>query len=107
MGWCAYFIPFMFVYTPALVMNDTVPMIALHFMLVMLGIFIGTVAVVGHCFARVQALWRVGYGAVALMLLVQPKMFAGASYVIAVGAVLAIAALIREALRGRAQPAAA
>ena len=23
MGWCAYFIPFMFVYTPALVMNDT------------------------------------------------------------------------------------
>jgi hypothetical protein len=34
-------------------------------------------------------------------------MFTGASYVIAVGAVLAIAALIREALRGRAQPAAA
>lgn len=107
MGWCAYFIPFMFVFTPALVMNDTVPMIALHFVLVMLGIFIGTVAVVGYCFARVDILWRVGYAAVALMLLVQPRMFTGASYVIAAGAVLAIAALVREVLRGRAQPAAA
>lgn len=107
MGWCAYFIPFMFVYTPALVMNDTIPMVALHFVLVMLGIFIGTVAVVGHCFAPVRGFWRVGYAVVALMLLVQPAMFNGAVYVIATGAALGAAVLIREALRRRARPAAA
>jgi TRAP transporter 4TM/12TM fusion protein len=107
MGWCAYFIPFMFVYTPALVMNDTIPMVVLHFALVMVGIFIGTVAVVGHCFAPVRGLWRAGYAAVALMLLVQPAMFAGAAYVVAAGAALAALVLVREVLRGRARPAAA
>lgn len=107
MGWCAYFIPFMFVYTPALVMNDTIPMVVLHFALVMVGIFIGTVAVVGHCFAPVRGLWRIGYAAVALMLLVQPAMFAGAAYVVAAGAALAVVVLAREVLRGRARPAAA
>jgi TRAP-type uncharacterized transport system fused permease subunit len=97
----------MFVYTPALVMNDTIPMVVLHFALVMVGIFIGTVAVVGHCFAPVRGLWRAGYAAVALMLLVQPAMFAGAAYVVAAGAALPALVLVREVLRGRAGPAAA
>jgi TRAP transporter 4TM/12TM fusion protein len=107
MGWCAYFIPFMFVYTPALVMNDSIPMVVLHLLLVLTGIFLGTVAVVGYCFVRVAVPWRIAYAAVALMLLVQPAMFAGAAYVVAVGAALAIAVLIREILRSRAQPATA
>lgn len=107
MGWCAYFIPFMFVYTPALVMNDTIPMVALHLLLVLTGIFLGTVSVVGYCFVRVAVPWRIAYAVVALMLLVQPAMFSGAVYVVAVGAALAVAVLIREILRSRARPATA
>jgi TRAP transporter 4TM/12TM fusion protein len=100
-GWCAYFIPFMFVYTPALIMNDAPAIVMLHLVLCLLGIFIGTVAVVGHCFAPVPFGYRVLYGAIGLSLLVQPAMFAGASWVIAIGAVLAVLALGREFLRGR------
>jgi TRAP transporter 4TM/12TM fusion protein len=102
-GWCAYFIPFMFVYTPALVMNAGPLDIALHLALGLLGIFIGTVAVVGHCLAPVSRPLRIAYGVIGLSLLVQPTMFDGASFVIGAGAVLGLAALARELMRGRAQ----
>ncbi|MGE0565447.1 MAG: TRAP transporter permease [Pseudolabrys sp.] len=105
MGWCAYFIPFMFVYTPALIMNDSPPMVVLHLALALTGIFLGTVAVVGHCWAPVTTPFRFAYGVTALLLLVQPTMFTGASYVIAAGAALATLALAREVLRGRTRSA--
>jgi len=100
-GWCAYFIPFMFAYTPALIMNDAPAIVMLHLVLCLLGIFIGTVAVVGHCFAPVPFGYRLFYGVVGLGLLVQPTMFAGASWVIAIGAIFGAFALGREFLRGR------
>jgi TRAP-type uncharacterized transport system fused permease subunit len=103
-GWCAYFLPFMFVYTPALIMNDSLPMVVLHLALALLGIFIGTVAVVGHCYMRVPWSLRIVYGAVALMLLVQPTMFTGARWVIGLGFVLALAALVREVWYVRTKP---
>jgi TRAP transporter 4TM/12TM fusion protein len=103
-GWCAYFLPFMFVYTPALIMNDSLPSIVMHLALALLGIFMGTVAVVGHCYARVPWSLRIPYGAIALMLLVQPTMFAGASWVIGAGFVLALAALVREVWFVRTKP---
>ncbi|HVV61996.1 MAG TPA: TRAP transporter fused permease subunit [Pseudolabrys sp.] len=102
-SWCAYFLPFMFVYTPALIMNDSVPLVLLHLGLCLLGIFIGTVAVVGYCFTRVPWPFRIGYALVALMLLVQPRMFNGADWVIAAGFVLALAALVREVWFARAR----
>jgi TRAP-type uncharacterized transport system fused permease subunit len=102
LSWCAYLIPFMFAYTPALVMNDSPLMILLHLALALLGIFVGTVAVVGHCFATVTAPFRIGYAAIALMLLVQPKMFSGAIWVIGIGLVGGVAVLVRETMRGRA-----
>ena len=102
MSWCAYFIPFMFVYTPALVLNDSVPLVLLHLGLCLIGIFVGTVAVVGHCFAPVPVPLRIAYGAVALMVLAQPRMFDGASWVIGCGLIGALAAIAIEVARGRA-----
>jgi TRAP transporter 4TM/12TM fusion protein len=102
-GWCAYFIPFMFVYTPALTMNGDPLTILLHLVLSMLGIFFGTIAVVGYCLVPVSWPCRIAYGAIALSLLVQPTMFTGADWVIGIGAILALIALGREVLRGRAQ----
>jgi TRAP transporter 4TM/12TM fusion protein len=102
-SWCAYFLPFMFVYTPALIMNDSPLLVVLHIGLCLLGIFIGTVAVVGYCFARVPWPFRIGYAVVALMLLVQPRMFNGADWVIGAGFVLALAVLVREVWFARAR----
>jgi TRAP-type uncharacterized transport system fused permease subunit len=95
-GWCAYFLPFMFVYTPALIMNDSLPMILLHLGLALLGIFMATVAVVGQCYARVPWPLRIVYAVIAATLLVQPTMFDGAPWVIGAGVVLTIPALVRE-----------
>jgi TRAP transporter 4TM/12TM fusion protein len=101
-GWCAYFLPFMFVYTPALIMNDGPLLVVLHVVLSLLGIFMGTTAVVGYCFAPVPRPFRIAYALIGLSLLVQPTMFDGAWYVIGTGALLAILAIGRELARGRA-----
>jgi TRAP-type uncharacterized transport system fused permease subunit len=102
-GWCAYFLPFMFVYTPALVMNDAPLTIVLHLALSLLGIFIATIAVVGHWFAPVPWLFRAAYAVIGLSLLVQPRMFDGAWWVIGLGAILAMIAIGREWMRGKKQ----
>ncbi|HEX5506900.1 MAG TPA: TRAP transporter fused permease subunit, partial [Pseudolabrys sp.] len=102
-SWCAYFLPFMFVYTPALIMNASLPMVALHLALALLGIFIGTVAVVGHCFARVPWPLRIAYAAIALALITQPTMFAGAAWLIGAGLLLGLGVLARELWYVRAQ----
>ena len=102
-GWCAYFLPFMFVYTPALVMNDGPLTIVLHLALSLLGIFIATIAVVGHWLAPVPWPFRAAYAAIGLSLLVQPRMFDGAWWVIGLGAILATIALGREWMRGKKQ----
>ena len=82
-------------------MNDGPLAVGVHVILSLLGIFIGTVAVVGHCFAPVPWAYRPIYGAIALALLVQPTMFDGATWVIATGAILGALTLGREFLRGR------
>jgi TRAP transporter 4TM/12TM fusion protein len=104
-GWCAYFLPFMFVYTPALVMNASPLLVILHVALSLLGIFVATIAVVGYCFAPVPWLYRIAYAVIGLALLVQPTMFDGAVWMIGAGAVLALVAIGREIMRGREQRA--
>jgi TRAP transporter 4TM/12TM fusion protein len=100
-GWCAYFLPFMFVYTPALIMNDSPLLVVLHLALSLLGIFMGTVAVVGYCTGPVSWPFRIVYALIGLALLAQPHMFDGAWYVISVGAVAGVAAIAWEWMRGR------
>jgi TRAP-type uncharacterized transport system fused permease subunit len=102
MSWCSYLIPFMFAYTPALVMNADTPSILIALALALLGIFMGTVAVVGYVVAAVPWTYRIPYGLIALMLLAQPAMFPGAVWLNVVGTALAVAAIAREIYRGRA-----
>jgi TRAP transporter 4TM/12TM fusion protein len=106
-GWCAYFLPFMFAYTPALIMNDSVPAILVHLVLALLGVFMGTAGVVGHCIGRLNWPSRVGYCLIGLALLVQPTMFDGATWVIGLGCLLALLALARETWLVKAEAKAA
>ena len=73
-GWCAYFLPFMFVYTPALIMNGSPLSIVVHLALALLGIFMGTrrggrLLLRACAMALPHRLWRYR----ALLLLVQPR----------------------------------
>ncbi len=102
MSWCAYFIPFMFAYTPQLVLRGDPLAIVLSLAVALLGVFIGTVAVVGHLVVKVPWPYRVAYAVIALTLLAQPAMFQGAVWLNVVGVVAAAAAITREVWRGRA-----
>ncbi len=104
MSWCAYFTPFMFAYSPELIMQGDWLAILVRLGFCMAGIFMGTLAVVGYFQARVPFGYRVGYGVVALLLLAQPRMFEGAIWLNIVGLMLAAGAFGREILRGRHAP---
>jgi TRAP-type uncharacterized transport system fused permease subunit len=103
MSWCCYFIPFLFAYTPALVMNGDPISILFSLSIVLLGILMGTIAVVGFFMAHVPPLYRIAYGLIALTLLVQPAMFQGAIWLNVVGVAATALAIAREVLRGRAR----
>jgi TRAP transporter 4TM/12TM fusion protein len=104
LSWCAYFIPFLFAYSPELVLNGDPTMIVLRIGLALLAVFMGTLAGVGYFYAHISPGLRVLYGLCALMLLAQPAMFDGAIWLNVVGAAAAIAAIARELLLNRARP---
>lgn len=107
LSWCSYFIPFLFAYSPELVLNGTPLMIALRIGLALLAIFMGTLAVVGYFFARIPIVLRVLYGLAALLLLAEPAMFDGAVWLNVAGVIAAIPAIARELWLARAQSRAA
>src|SRR5258707_36517 len=67
MSWCAYFIPFMFAYSPELIMQGSVFAIVARLALCILGIFMGTIAVVGYFQAKGPWGFRVAHAGIALM----------------------------------------
>jgi TRAP transporter 4TM/12TM fusion protein len=104
LSWCTYFIPFMFVYSPLLIMRGPWLEILLAVALCFLGILMGTMAVVGFFRTQIPAPFRAAYAAIALMLLAQPAMFTGARFVNLAGVLLAAAGIACEVMRGRPQP---
>lgn len=107
LSWCAYLIPFMFAYSPELVMNGAPWDVLLRLAITLAGIFAGTVAVVGFLATRVSPAGRILFAAVALLLLAQPTMFDGAGWLNLIGALAGAAAIGWEMTRARAaRPAA-
>ena len=60
-------------------------------------------AVVGYFTAPIPAAYRLAYMVIAVMVLIPSNAFVGGSYVAIAGVVLALMAIAREVLRGRAQ----
>jgi TRAP-type uncharacterized transport system fused permease subunit len=77
-GWSTFFIPFLFVTEPSMLMNDTAAAIAWNFARNILGIFVGTAAIVGFAFCPLVLPMRIAYGAAALAILIPPHAFPGA-----------------------------
>jgi TRAP transporter 4TM/12TM fusion protein len=77
-GWSTFFIPFLFVLEPALLMSGSWYWIAWQFCRNMLGIFVGTSAIVGYAFAPMSMTLRLCFGVAALAVLIPANAFAGA-----------------------------
>jgi TRAP transporter 4TM/12TM fusion protein len=101
LSWCAYFIPFLFAYSPQLIMVGNTLAVLAELALAVLGIFMGTLAVVGYLLAPISTGYRLTYALVALMTLIPAPIFPGAYWINAAGAVAAAAAVTAEVLRAR------
>ncbi len=101
LSWCAYLIPFLFIYSPALVMRGSALEILVALGIALLGIVMGTIAVVGFFFAPVSPALRAVYGVITVMLFSQPAMFPGAAWVQGAGVAAAVVAITREIMRRR------
>jgi len=100
-GWSTFFIPFLFVLEPSLLMEGSAGLIAWQFFRNMLGIFVGTAGIVGYAFAPISASFRLAFGAAALAVLVPPHAFAGADLLDWIGLAAAIGLLSFSYLQGR------
>ncbi|HEY7689331.1 MAG TPA: TRAP transporter large permease subunit, partial [Dongiaceae bacterium] len=101
LSWCAYFIPFLFAYSPALVMQGSPLDVLASLALALLGILMGTIAVVGYLLAPISPGLRLVYAGIALLTLFPAAAFPGAGWINAAGVAAAGAALGGEVLRAR------
>ncbi len=96
MSWCAYLIPFLFAYSPALVLRGPLPTIIMALALAFAGIFMGTMTVVGFYKRAIPMPLRAVYALIAALLLVPVGLFAGSIWLNIAGVGLAAIAVFNE-----------
>jgi TRAP transporter 4TM/12TM fusion protein len=101
-GWSTFFIPFLFVLEPSLLMQGSAGMIAWELARNLLGIFVGTAAIVGFAFTPLALPMRIGFGAAALAILIPQHAFAGADVLDWIGLGCAVLALTANFMQSRA-----
>ena len=77
-GWSTFFIPFLFVTEPSMLMNDSALSIGWNFARNILGIFVGTAGIVGFAFSPLNVPIRIAFAASALAILIPQHAFPGA-----------------------------
>jgi TRAP transporter 4TM/12TM fusion protein len=102
-GWSTFFIPFLFVTEPSMLMDDTWPAIGWNFTRNILGIFVGTAGIVGFAFAPLSVPMRIAFGAAALAILIPQHAFPGAETLDWFGLAGAVAVLIINFVQSRAE----
>jgi TRAP transporter 4TM/12TM fusion protein len=100
-GWSTFFIPFLFVLEPALLMEGSIVAIVWNFARNTLGIFIGTAGIVGYAFAPLPVAMRVCFGTIAIMILVPPNAFPGAEVLDWIGLACGVTVLAVDFARSR------
>jgi TRAP transporter 4TM/12TM fusion protein len=102
-GWSTFFIPFLFVTEPSMLMNDTALSIGWNFARNILGIFVGTAGIVGFAFSPLGVPMRIAFGASALAILIPQHAFPGAEFLDWFGLGGAIAVLAFNWMQSRTQ----
>ena len=77
-GWSTFFIPFLFVLEPSLLMEGSAGLIVWQVTRNVLGIFVGTAAIVGFGLGPLALPLRFAFGVSALAILLPPHTFPGA-----------------------------
>ncbi len=106
-GWSTFFIPFLFVTEPSMLMNDTWLSIGWNFSRNILGIFVGTAGIVGFVFAPLALLMRALFVAAGVAILIPPHAFPGADILDWFGLAGAVVLVVFDFLRSRMRASAA
>lgn len=103
-GWPAYVIPFLFVYSPSLLLiGEPVP-IVLAIVTATAGVWLASIALVGYLFAPVPLWNRLLLAAAGGALLIPSRAFDGAIYTDVAGAAVGLVALLAAWRRREAAP---
>jgi len=100
-GWAAYIVPFLFAVSPSLLMQGDPLTIAWAVLTAALGIWMGTIGVVGYYSGPIAVVSRILFVAAGVLLLIPSDAFKGAIFTDIAGLVLGAVLLGRELLRGR------
>ncbi len=103
-GWAAYIVPFLFVLSPSLLMHGAPLAIGWAVLTAAIGIWLGTIGVVGYFYAPVAWGWRVLFLVAGVLTLIPADMFRGAVFTDVIGLALGAVLIARE-LRLRRAPA--
>jgi TRAP transporter 4TM/12TM fusion protein len=101
-GWSAYIVPFLFVFSPSLLMHGDPLTIAWAALTAALGIWMGTIGVVGYYSGPISPTGRILFVVAGVLLLIPSDAFRGAIFTDIAGLALAAALVVREILRRRA-----
>ena len=77
-GWSTFFIPFLFVWEPSLLMHGSAGLIVWNLARNLLGIFMGTAAIVGFACGLLSTPMRIAFAVTALVILLPAHAFDGA-----------------------------
>jgi TRAP transporter 4TM/12TM fusion protein len=101
-GWSTFFIPFLFVTEPSMLFDDTWASIIWNFSRNILGIFVGTAAIVGYLNARLSIAWRLLFGAASIAILIPQHVFPGAAILDWIGLAAATGGIVVHYLQTKA-----
>lgn len=90
LGWPAFVLPFLFAWSPALLLQGEPAEVALAVASAAVGTWLGSAAIAGQFFNPLSALQRLLFGAAAIALLLPGQGFDGAAKVELGGAILAV-----------------
>jgi TRAP transporter 4TM/12TM fusion protein len=92
-GWAAFFVPFLFVFKPSLLLDGT-PLELLHDVSTAIGgVWIATMGIAGYSLCRIGWLRRVAYTIAGMLLFIPASLMPGGNLTTVVGLVLAAALL--------------
>jgi TRAP-type uncharacterized transport system fused permease subunit len=103
MGWAAYIVPFLFALSPSLLMKGDPLVVAWAVASAAIGIWLGTIGVVGFFYRTVGPWARAGFIVAGVLVLIPADMFPGAIVTDIAGLALGGALIARELLQARWQ----
>ncbi len=102
-GWPAFILPFLFVLSPALLLQGSFLQVAQATVTALIGVWLASLGIGGYFRRSLGPTMRIGFVAAGIALLVPGHGFEGALALELAGAVLGFALIGREWLRGRAR----